>query len=118
MTNYSLGDFLRDEMNRRGMSANKFAEFIGVSHTSINKFLEYGEQDIGYPSVEFVVKLARATNTDAGYVMSLIEPDVTMLPVHEMDERTLLHAKKYNRLSDNKRELVERFVQLLDEATS
>jgi transcriptional regulator with XRE-family HTH domain len=114
----TLGDFLLSEINRRDMSIREFARFIGVNHQTVNKFMDYGTKDVGQPSVEFLIKLARGTNTHIGYIMSLIEPEVAMLPEDEMDERTLLLAQKYNRLSDSKRELVERFVQLLDEATS
>lgn len=65
------------------MSAREFAEYVGVPHSSINKFLNHGITDtyagkpVGDPSVDFLIKLARATHIDICTLMALIAPDVT-----------------------------------------
>jgi transcriptional regulator with XRE-family HTH domain len=69
-----LGDFLRHEMQNRQMSNSSFAEFVGVSHTTINRFIDFGERETGYPSIEFLIKLATATQTDMRYLITLIVP--------------------------------------------
>jgi transcriptional regulator with XRE-family HTH domain len=116
MKTVTLGEFLLKEINRRDMSIREFARFVNVNHQTINKFLDYGTKDVGNPSVEFLIKLARATNTHIGYIMSLIEPDVAALPEDEFDAHTLLYARKYQSLSLKERQLVERFTELLQEA--
>ncbi len=72
----TFGDFLNEEIHKRDMSAREFARFVGVSHGVIQKFQDYGTRDVGYPSVEFLVKLALKTNTDICYLMMLIAPEV------------------------------------------
>lgn len=61
----TLGGFILEEMRKRDMSARDFALYVGVSHSAINKFLNYGIEDtyagkpIGEPSIDFLYRLAR-----------------------------------------------------------
>lgn len=110
MTAYTLGDFLTEEINRRHMNVFRFAQFIGVSHTTVNKFLDYGKKDVGYPSVDFVIKLAKATNTDISVIMALIDPTV---PTGEHQPLTGLLAEEIESLTDHQRKMVAAFIQTI-----
>jgi transcriptional regulator with XRE-family HTH domain len=72
----TLGDFILTEMQKRQMSARAFARFVGVDSKTINKFLDYGSKNVGYPSVDFLLKLSQATKADICYLMALVDPSV------------------------------------------
>ena len=40
------------------MSERAFARHVGVDSKTINKFVKAGEEDVGYPSMDFLIKLA------------------------------------------------------------
>lgn len=100
----TFGDFLLTEINRRGMSALQFAQFVGVSHTTINKFLDYGKKDVGYPSMDFVLKLSKATGVDIGAIVALIDPDVPRADPTDPETRVWLDQLK--ELSEEQRKMV------------
>jgi transcriptional regulator with XRE-family HTH domain len=106
MQDYTLRDFILLQMHQRDMSAREFARFIGVSHGTINRFLDYGEREVGYPSVDFLFKLAKATDTDIGVVMRLLEPNFD-----ELDPQVMVIAQEIAHLSPEERRLVETFVR-------
>ncbi|MBX3062397.1 MAG: helix-turn-helix transcriptional regulator [Anaerolineae bacterium] len=82
MTAKTLLEFLRSQMDQRHMSAREFAHFLGVSHTTINRLIADDGDPTTAPSVEFLRKLAYATNTDICYLMLLIDPQLpNALPI-------------------------------------
>lgn len=105
MSDYQLGDFLLSEINRRNMSIREFARFVGVNHQTMAKFLDYGDKDVGYPSVEFLIKLMKATGIDGASLLALIDPD---LP--QTSPETLILAERIAQLPDDKRKLVDALV--------
>jgi transcriptional regulator with XRE-family HTH domain len=106
MVHQTLGSFLLYQMHKRDMSAREFARFIGVSHQTISRFLDYGEKDVGYPSVDFLLKLARATGTDVGALMRMLDPELD-----ELDPEVLVIAQEIAHLSPRDRRLVATFVR-------
>jgi transcriptional regulator with XRE-family HTH domain len=106
MNEYTLGEFILKEMRERDMSAREFSRFVGVSHQTVSKFLDYGEKDVGYPSVDFLLKLARATETEIGSIMRMVEPDLD-----EVDPQVMVIAEEIARLTPQERNLVEAFVR-------
>lgn len=101
MGDVSLSGFIQSEMQKRNMSARQFAQFIGVSHGTINRFLDFGTKDVGYPSVDFMFKLAKATETDVGTLMAMIEPNPAPI-----DPETLAVAQQFQQLSEAERKLI------------
>ena len=99
-----LGDFLRVLMERENLSIRGLAEKVGVSHSLIIKFLDFGIRDVGYPSVEFLIRLARATNTDIRYLISLVAPDVVQA---EINPDTWLLSQEIENLSPEFREAID-----------
>jgi transcriptional regulator with XRE-family HTH domain len=107
----TLGAFIHAEMLRRDMTAREFAEYVGVTHSTINKFLNHGISNtyagkpVGEPSVDFLVKLARATHTDICSLMALIAPDVTTT-----NAEAQVIAERIARLPPDKREIIDSFL--------
>lgn len=113
---YLLSNFLEDEIRKRQMSAREFAHFIGVSHQTIGKFLDYGKRDVGYPSADFILKLAKATNTNPAVIMAMIDPDVPTSESGQYGPDTRLIADQVQQLSDLERRMVQIFIRTLIEA--
>ncbi|MCC6976452.1 MAG: helix-turn-helix transcriptional regulator [Anaerolineae bacterium] len=101
-----LGDFLLSEMQERRMSARAFADFVGVTHSTINKFLGFGEREVGYPSVDFLVKLAAATKTDIRYLITLVVPE-SVLPDAEISTDAVRLSKKIEQLPEEYRKMID-----------
>jgi transcriptional regulator with XRE-family HTH domain len=111
MASQTFGEFILAEMRERDMSAREFARFIGISPTVINKFLNYGEKEVGYPSVDFLLKLAKATETDVGALMRMLDPELD-----ELDPQVMVIAQEIANLSPHDRRLVEGFVRSIPKA--
>lgn len=102
----TLGQFIEQEMRQRDMSVREFAEFVGVSHPTIVKFREHGIQDnAGTPSMEFLVKLARKTNTSLVALLSMAFPDAASLL--EIDPATFILSQRIQRLPENIRQAID-----------
>jgi transcriptional regulator with XRE-family HTH domain len=117
MTTYTFGDFLAEEIKKRHMSAREFGEYIGVTHTSINKFLQFGKKDVGYPSMDLILKLAKATNTDVGKLIAMIDHEVPYMPP-DVSPKVQLLAEQINQLNDKQRQVIEAMIEVLQESGS
>lgn len=110
MTNYTMGDWLLAEVEKRGMSVREFAAFIGVAHTTLNRLLDYGTKDVGYPSVDLLFKLARATKTDISQLMRLLDASIAEFD-NQFDAQTHIFAGQFQQLSARERHMVEVFMR-------
>jgi transcriptional regulator with XRE-family HTH domain len=98
-----LADFVAAQMKEREMSARQFADFVGTSSTTINNLLKPG----GYPfvpSVELLIKLAKATHTDFFSLVLLAFPEASDL-VREPPTGRLM-ADQFERLPDDVKAVV------------
>lgn len=60
-----LSFFIREEMYKRRMKEREFAEFVGVSHSAINRYAKADSTGLSTePTLTFLDKLAKATETD------------------------------------------------------
>jgi transcriptional regulator with XRE-family HTH domain len=84
----ALRDFLLAEMKRRNMSARQYAQFLGVSNTTINRLVDARDPD--EPSLSFMVKLARATKVSLVSLLDLSYPDLADLLLEDPEARVLL----------------------------
>jgi transcriptional regulator with XRE-family HTH domain len=109
-----LGAFLAEQLQERRMSVLAFSEFVGVSHATINKFLDFGEKDTGYPSVDFLIKLAKATGHDVRYILSLVVPSETLI-TNEVTPDVLDMSQRISRLPEQYRKII---AFILDTATA
>jgi transcriptional regulator with XRE-family HTH domain len=109
-----LGEFILEEMRRRGMSAREFADLVGVAHTIVNKFLNhgisemYGDRKVGQPSLDFLEKLSRATNTDICYLISLVAPEAVRVTNPDIDALAL--SRRIEQLPDNAKEVIDAII--------
>lgn len=85
------------------MSAREFALLVGVASTTITRAML---PDAPEPTVEFLAKLARATNTDLCTLVKLVVPD---LPGNVSADALLL-AERISRLPKDKQEIVDAFI--------
>lgn len=71
---YALQQFMLAEMQKRNMSMRQFADLLGVSHSTLSRFLD--NRDRTKPSFDMLVSLARITdNPDA--LAALVFPNLT-----------------------------------------
>jgi transcriptional regulator with XRE-family HTH domain len=106
MSSPLLAQFILAEMQRHGMSAREFARFVGVSHATINRLVDTRSPDAGQPSVEFIGKLAVATQTPLATLIALVLPHVADPTDELLDTETLLMARQFQALSEAERKTV------------
>ncbi len=101
----SLGDFIDQELHKRQMSVREFAEFVGVTHPTIIKFREHGKKDVGSPSIEFLIKLAQATNTSLVALLAMAFPDAA--PLLAIDPATFILSQRIQKLPPHIRQAID-----------
>lgn len=101
----TLGDFIENELRQRHMSAREFATFIGVAHTTVGRAMYKDAPD---PTLDFLVKLARATNVDLCTLVALVKPDDV-----KIQPDIQLIADRIARLPADKREIVDGYLRSL-----
>lgn len=102
----TLGDFIRHELRQRKMSARQFAEHVGVSNTTINRAVDYNKEP-PTPSLDFLVKLSKATGTSIYDLVELVIPDMARTDV-DLEARIL--ARRIRQLPKEKQEIIETFL--------
>jgi transcriptional regulator with XRE-family HTH domain len=106
----SLRDFILEELDRRHQSVRAFAELVGVSHPAIGAIINPREgRQVKAPSVEFILKLARATGTNALMLLMLAYPEL-----RSDGERlsggqfsSLVRAQQIEKLPQHMRQLID-----------
>lgn len=86
------------------MSARQFAEFVGVASTTITRAMD--DKNAPTPSLDFLARLARATNTDICTLVALVMPDASK----QISPEARLLAERISRLSPEKQEIVDAFI--------
>lgn len=99
MKDNALGRFIKTEMAARGMKQEQFAEFMGSSQSTVGRIIRGEIQD---PSLDFLVKLSKATHFDICSLVYLIRPDAFKGP-----PGIEILAEQIRRLPDQQRQLVE-----------
>lgn len=69
-------EFLAMEIKKRELTAREFSRLIGVAHTTVSRTLDRSKP-AKTPSLEFLAKLAIATNTDIRSLAALLVPTAT-----------------------------------------
>lgn len=70
----ALASFLASYLRQRDISARKFADEADLNHHTVNKLLKSDSKG-NYPSVDTIVKIARATRTDPCKLLEMVVPD-------------------------------------------
>lgn len=87
------------------ISISEFAKIVGVAQSTMSKALD--PTNPSAPGHDFLVRLARATRTDIRDLVAMISPDDVL---HGSSSDTLALAVRLNKLSDDQRELIDKFV--------
>ena len=101
----NLGEFIEQEIHKRQMSAREFAEFIGVTHPTIIKFREHGKKEVGNPSIDFLIKLAQATNTSLVALLAMSFPNAA--PLLAIDPTAYIISERIQKLPDHIRQAID-----------
>lgn len=74
----NLREFLIEEMHKRRMSGREFANMVGVASSTIVRFTaeEYKKKNPA-PSLDFLVKLSKATRVDLCILVAYVHPELT-----------------------------------------
>lgn len=108
----TLGEFILAEMHKRDLSARQFAALVGVTHTTINKFLEHGSASVGGVSPDFLMKLGTATNTNRLTLLLLAYPDFAddLERLTRLGISSALREERFEQLPENMREAVDTII--------
>ena len=96
----TFNEFIEDELKKRSMSIREFSRFVGISHSAISKYLSNPtETNI---SIEFMVRVAEATNTDLASIVAMEYPDDT-----EITPQVRLLAQRIAELPPEQQEVID-----------
>lgn len=99
-----LGEFLQEQIRRRGLTIREFARLCGVNHSVISKALAVKEPTT--PKVETLAKIAQATGVDLFTLVALVAPDAT-----DIDAEARIYANEIVALPRDKRREAEMFLK-------
>jgi len=105
----TLRDFVIAEIDKRHMSVREFARLVGVANVSISAVINPGKREVKSPSIDFLLKLAKATNTNALILLVLAYPEIK--PYFEAltgrPASDTLRLEQIERLSDDLRAAID-----------
>jgi transcriptional regulator with XRE-family HTH domain len=99
-----LREFIDGEIKRLNLSRLGFAELAGVSHTAINNLLSDNPPE---PSVEFLWKIAKATDTDVISVLRLAYPDIIK---NSLSAKARILAEKIDKSTPETQQMIFRLL--------
>src|SRR5262245_31091660 len=103
---WSLADYIRFDMQRRGMNVVTYAELVGVVHSTISKHLR--TTNAPAPSEEFLRKLSKATSIGYDMLQAIAFPDLaTTTPP---SPHALFLALRIDKLPKPLRDEIERLI--------
>lgn len=97
-----LRSFILTEIRKRDMSVRQFSEFVGVAHSTVNRILD--ENDQSTPTLESLLKIADATNTDLYALLGLTFPDIVQRTALSPDARII--AQRVEQAPEHIREAI------------
>jgi len=95
-----FNEFIELEIKKRDMSIREFSKFVGISHSAVSKYLSNPEEK--NISIEFLVRIAEATNTDLASIVGMVYPERTTI---NAEARIL--AERIAQLPPNQYEMIE-----------
>lgn len=97
-----LGDFIEGELKRRDMSLRRFADIVGVHHSTLIKAMRPEPPE---PSLDFLRKLAKATGVNVLDLVALVLPEDS-----NVDGEVRVIAERIARLPADRREIVDTYL--------
>ena len=102
----TIQKFIIEDMRKRKMSMREYADFIGVTHPTISKYVRDPEHGIRW---EVLLKLSAATHVDIGTLARIAAPDVA----YESIPDTKLITDRINQLPPAYRKTIIEMVDAL-----
>ena len=109
----TLKDFILTEMRKRYMSEREFGRLVGVAHTTIGYVLHPERSKGRELTATFVIKLARATNTNVMLLFALAYPETKpdLEALVGLSTSYAIRAKQLEKLPDAALSMVDAFLQ-------
>ena len=109
VTTHPFTQFLLDQADQRKLSIRQFAKFLGVNHEVITRFMNSApSEEVGYPSLHTLRKIAGATGVSMLTLFDLVFPDDDNLDI-AVEARLL--AEQITHLPPEKRALAEGYIR-------
>lgn len=102
----TIREFVIEDMARRKMSLREYADFLGVTHPTVGRYVNNKDKEVQWA---FLVALSRATHTDIGYLARLAAPEVAFESVPD----TQIIADRINQLPAPYRKTIIDMVEAL-----
>lgn len=108
----TLKEFILAEMSKRQMSEREFGRMVGVAHTTINYLINQEKKQPREVSTSFVIKLARATNTNAFLLLSIAFPELKadLEALVRLPMQSTLRLQQIENLPPAAQELIDAFL--------
>ena len=104
----SLKQFVKDEMELRGMkSAREFARFVDVAHVTINRILDERNEQPYEPTLDILIRIARATGKDISSIIYMLYPD---LKSNVVSPSANLLAQQIEQLPEDEQRIIRQFM--------
>lgn len=109
----TLGEFIQEYVHRERISNRALAEKLETSHSVVNRLSwhglreEYGGQPIGDPSLELLIRMAKAMYTDICVLAALVAPQA----VRNNSPEAIILADRILRLNPHDKELAVGFIR-------
>lgn len=101
-----LQEFIWEQMKSMGdLSMRRFADVIGVSQPTISRVLD--PNDPVFPSIELLIKLARATRTDIRDLVVMVAPDDVIIG---QNPKAMRLATRLDKLTDEQKMIIDRLI--------
>lgn len=98
---FTLGNFVEQEAKRRKLSIRKFADLIGVSHSTLGKHINNPDTR---PDLELLEKLSDKTGASLETLILIASPKFATKS--RLSPRVLLIAERLNELGEETQELL------------
>lgn len=98
----NLQAFVLSEIRRRQISAREFADLVGVTHATINKCVNAAA---GNPSIELLLRLSKATETDLMSIIALAFPAIANQT--RPDPEAFILAQRFSQLPEDIRNFLK-----------
>ena len=99
--------FIREEMDKRKMSARQFADLLSVATSTITTHLH--EADQAQPTLDFLRKLAQGTKVPLAVIIAMAYPDVAG-EISDISPDILLIATRLHKKDKTIRDIIMRLV--------
>lgn len=109
-TPQTIQAFITEQMQLRDMSLRQFAELMRVGKSTLSRIMD--QRSPAEISIDFLDKLATATNTDITFLVALARPEAT-----KRDIAIMRLAERIAQLPPDKREIIEGYIRSAVEET-